>query len=393
MKSDIAKLTDNYSTNNQVELILGGKKYFDFLLKLITNAKESIHIQTYIFAEDETGNLIINALKKSVNRGVDVHLLADGYASKDLSNQFINQLKIDGVNFRFFEPFFKNSNFYFGRRLHHKVVVVDEKYALVGGLNIANHYNDLPNKPSWLDFALYVEGEIAQQLCIICWKTWNGFKINSNVLPREKTKIDFSIPAEKQVKIKILRNDWVRRKNEISKFYIKMFQSSEKEITILCSYFFPGKKIRRAMILAIKRGIKIKVVVAGVSDVAVAKHAERWLYDWLLRNGFEIYEYKKNVLHAKIAVCDDNLMTIGSYNINDISAFASIELNLEVKNAVFGKAVRKTLNKIIATDCEQITTEKYNKTNTNFKKIVNWLAFKLVKILFYLFTFYFRQRN
>ena len=86
-------------------------------------------------------------------------------------------------------------------------------------------------------------------------------------------------------------------------------------------------------------------------------------------------------------------MTIGSYNINDISAFASIELNLEVKNAVFGKAVRKTLNKIIATDCEQITTEKYNKTNTNFKKIVNWLAFKLVKILFYLFTFYFRQRN
>ena len=149
MKSDIAKLTDNYSKNNQVELILGGKKYFDFLLKLITNAKESIHIQTYIFAEDETGNLIINALKKSVNRGVDVHLLADGYASKDLSNQFINQLKIDGVNFRFFEPFFKNSNFYFGRRLHHKVVVVDEKYALVGGLNIANHYNDLPNKPSW----------------------------------------------------------------------------------------------------------------------------------------------------------------------------------------------------------------------------------------------------
>ena len=147
------------------------------------------------------------------------------------------------------------------------------------------------------------------------------------------------------------------------------------------------------MIQAIKRGIKIKVVVAGVSDVAVAKYAERWLYDWLLRNGFEIYEYKKNVLHAKIAVCDDNLMTIGSYNINDISAYASIELNLEVKNAVFCKAVHQTLNQIITVDCEQITAENYNKTNTNFKKIVNWFAFKFIRMLIYLFTFYFRQRN
>ena len=393
MNSDKAKLFNNYTENNQVELLCGGKKYFDILFKLIQNAKESIHIQTYIFAEDETGKLIVDALKQSVKRGVKVYLLVDGYASQDLSNQFINQLKTAGVNFRFFEPFFKNNNFYFGRRLHHKVVVVDIKYAVVGGLNIANHYNDLPNKPSWLDFAVYVEGEIAQQLCIVCWKTWNGFNSNINNVLCKKTVINFKIPIEKRIEIRMRRNDWVRRKNEISSSYINMLRSSQKEIIILCSYFFPGKKIRRAMVKAIKRGIKIKVVVAGISDVVIAKHAERWLYDWLLRKGIEIYEYQKNILHAKVAICDNQWMTIGSYNINDLSAYASIELNLDIKSENFCTTVRHTLNQIISNDCEQITIKNYNKTNTAFKKILNWFAFKIIRILFYLFTFYFKQRN
>ncbi len=393
MKSETAKLSNNYTKNNQVELLRGGKKYFDTLCKLIQNANESIHIQTYIYADDETGMLIANTLKEAVKRGVEVHLLVDGYASQELSNTFINQLKNAGISFRFFEPFFKNHNFYFGRRLHHKIVVVDSKYTLVGGLNIANHYNDLPNKPSWLDFALFVEGEIAQELCILCWKTWNGFTINTDKTPCEKKIIDFTIPFEKQIEIRMRRNDWVRRKNEISTSYIKMLQSSQIEITIMCSYFFPGKKIRRAMVKAIKRGIKIKVVVAGVSDIAVAKRAERWLYNWLLRNGIDIYEYQKNILHAKVAVCDDHWMTIGSYNINDISAYASIELNLEIKNTVFCTEVRQTLDKIIVDDCKQITTENYHKTNTILKKIGNWLAYEFVRVLFYLFTFYFKQRN
>lgn len=393
MKFNSKSIVTAYTKNNQVELIRGGKKYFDLLLQLIQNAKYSVHIQTYIFANDATGIEVVNALKAAVNRGVAVHILVDGYASQDLSKYFVTELRSAGIKFRFFEPIFRNNHFYFGRRLHHKVVVVDIKYAIVGGLNIANHYNDFPEKPSWLDFALYVKGEVAQQLCILCWKTWNGFTINTDITPCEKSASSASIPKEKQVKIKMIRNDWVRRKNEISDSYIKMFQSSNQEITILCSYFFPGTKIRRQMARARKRGVKIKVVVAGLSDVLIAKYAERWLYDWLLRKGIEVYEYQKNILHAKIAVCDDHWMTIGSYNINDISAYASIELNLEVQNAAFCKEVKQTMEQIIINDCEQITSENTKKATTIFKKIVNWSAYKCMRIVFYLFTFYFRQRN
>jgi len=393
MNSNIAVSSASYTANNQVELIQSGKIYFDLLIQLIKKAKKSILIQTYIFADDETGEMVANVLKDAVKRGIKVYLLADGYASQDLSKQFIAQLRTNGIKFRFFEPFFKTNHFYFGRRLHHKVVVVDTKYALVGGLNIANHYNDFPNKPSWLDFALYVEGEIAQQLSVLCWKTWKNFPINMKKDIYNEPPIDYTIPKLKQIEIRMRRNDWIRRKNEISATYIKMLQSSQKDIVILCSYFFPGKNIRRQMAKAMMRGVKIKVVVAGRSDIMIGKYVERWLYDWLLRKGVEIYEYQKNILHAKIAVCDDELMTIGSYNINDLSAYASIELNLDVKNTAFCKEVRQKMEQIISNDCVQITVENHNKANNIFKKMANWCAYQFIRIVFYLFTFNFKQRN
>ncbi len=153
------KLTEQYSTRNKVKLVRGGKPYFDCLLRMIETAQESIHLQVYIFDDDETGKQVADALKAAVKRNVKVYLLADGYASKGMSKSFINTIKEAGIQFRFFNTFFKNKYFYFGRRLHHKVIVADVKYAMVGGLNITNRYNDMPGKPAWLDFGLYVEGE------------------------------------------------------------------------------------------------------------------------------------------------------------------------------------------------------------------------------------------
>ena len=167
-----------------------------------------------------------------------------------------------------------------------------------------------------------------------------------------------------------------------------MLRRSGSQVTILCSYFLPGKFIRRLIINAIKRGVNIRVIAAGVSDVMTAKYAERWLYDWLLRNGIELYEYQKNVLHGKIAVSDDQWMTIGSYNINNISAYASIELNLDVRNPAFALSVRKTLDEIIEKDCIRITKEHHIKATNIWKQFVRWLSYQFIRTVFYLFTFY-----
>jgi cardiolipin synthase len=377
-----------------VRLVQGGKEYFDLLLQLITAAKDTIHLQTYIYDDDETGELVATALKAAVKRGVKVYLLADGYASQVMSQHFIDGLRDAGIQFRFFEPVFRSRYFYFGRRLHHKIFIADACYSLVGGINITNRYNDLPDQPAWLDFAFYTEGETARELCILCWKTWNGFSAKApHNFCEKQTNISASADPYLNGMIKMRRNDWVRNKKEISNTYISMFRHARSHITILCSYFLPGKLIRTLLGRAAARGVKIKVITAGPSDVMMAKHAERWLYDWLLRNKIELYEYQPSVLHAKIAVCDGEWFTIGSYNVNNISAYASIELNLDVHDPQLAAAAEQRIMHIAENECLPITPQVHLRSRNIFSQFIRWFSYQFIRGVFYILTFYYKQRG
>ncbi len=380
-----------YCTQNKARVVQGGKEYFTLLLSLIARATQSVHLQTYIFDDDETGTMIADALKAAAKRNVAVFLLADGYASQVMSKVFIKQLRDAGIQFRFFEPLLKSKHFYFGRRLHHKIAVIDANYSLVGGINITNRYNDMPEKKTWLDFALYVEGEIATQLYELCWKMWYGSPLKMNSITYRTTYPAIEPNIAAPVNIRMSQNDWIRRKNEISATYIEMLRHSRSHITILCSYFLPGKVIRRLLTNAIRRGIKIKVITAGPSDVMWAKHAERWLYDWLLRNKIELYEYQTAILHGKVAVCDTEWFTLGSYNINNISAYASIELNLDVRNITLATEMEKTLETIIEKECIAITPKQRLKSRNLLKQFLQWASYQTIRVVFYLCTFYFKR--
>ncbi|HVT86577.1 MAG TPA: phospholipase D-like domain-containing protein [Chitinophagaceae bacterium] len=383
----------NYTGNNKVRLIRGGKDYFDLMLELIGRAKDTIHLQVYIYDDDETGTKVANALKAAVQRKVQVYLIADGYASQVMSQNFIDELRSAGIHFRFFETIFRSKYFYFGRRLHHKVLVVDTHYVLVGGLNISDRYNDMPGRPAWLDFALYAEGEIAKQLCVLCWKTWKGFPRRMGITPCEQKELEFNFSEGEKSMVRMRRNDWVRRKNQISRSYIEMLKTAKTEITILCSYFLPGRIMRKNIMQALSRGVKIKVVLAGLSDVKLAKFAERYIYDWMLRYKIKIFEYQGTILHGKVAVCDNEWLTIGSYNVNNISAYASIELNLDVYDPSFAVKVDEALEQIIRENCVEITEERLAKTTTIFKRLARWSSYQIIKLGFYLFTFYFREKS
>lgn len=165
-----------FTIHNVARIIHGGAEYFSLLEQLINNTSHSIHLQTYIFSYDDTGRKIGDALMKAARRMVQVYLIVDGYASANLPQAFINQLKKAGVHFRYFQPLLNSEHFYIGRRMHHKTLVTDARYGVVGGLNVANHYNLLPGSIPWLDFALYVEGEICLKLFDVCSGVW-GRKI------------------------------------------------------------------------------------------------------------------------------------------------------------------------------------------------------------------------
>lgn len=392
-KGRVKRAAPPYTMHNKVKLVRAGAPYFDTLLNLVTRAKEFIHLQVYILSDDETGNKVVEALLAAVKRNVEVYVMADAYASHDLPKHFVKRLEDGGIHFRFFQPFFKSKYFYIGRRLHQKLVVADAKYCMVGGINIGNRYNDMPGEPAWLDFALFAEGEIAKEICVLAWKTWKSFPPEMGLTPCEEKQIHFAIKAEENSLVRMRRNDWVRSKSEISKTYKEMFATASSHITILCSYFMPGNLMKKNILRAVKRGVNVKVIMAGRSDIMLAKNAERFMYAWLLRNKVEIYEYCENILHGKVAVCDGKWMTIGSYNINNISAYASIELNLDVKNPEFAKNTEYVLQDIMAKNCLHITNEEETKTRNIFKQFVWWCSYELIRAMFFLFTFYYKQRE
>ncbi len=386
------KLLAGYTHHNKVRLVHGGHDYFSTLVQMIDQARSTIHLQTYIYEQDATGRMVSEALIRAARRNVQVFILLDGYASQDLSKQFINDWKTAGIRFRWFWPLFKSRKFYLGRRLHHKVVVTDAAYGLAGGVNISDRYNDIDGKKAWLDRALFVEGEAALKLHIICRDMFT-----KAYWKKEASKEHFDwvpgLTPQEECLVRVRRNDWVQGKSQISGSYLQMFRNARSRITILSSYFLPGTLFRKQMALAAKKGVVIKVIVGGISDVQISRQAERYMYRWLFRNNIQVYEYQDTVLHGKMAVYDGEWMTNGSYNVNKISAYASVELNMDVRNDAFALLVEKELETIIRDHCVRMTPENFLRHNSPPKRLLQWIAFQTIRLLFFLFTFYFKQEK
>ena len=387
-------MAEQFTTRNRISLVYSGEDYFSLLIKLIDKAKQTIHLQVYIYENDATGRKVGEALKAAARRGVSVYLHVDGYASQRLRGQFKHDLEQAGVHFKFFQPLLKSRHFYFGRRLHCKVFVVDGIYALVGGLNIGDRYNDVPDVQAWFDVALYTEGEVSYQLHLICNAMWRRRrKLKDKIDKKDVEEFCDSILEEERQMVRVRRNDWVKRRSEVWNTYRLLFANANKSITIMSSYFLPGQTYRNLLSRASARGVIVKVILAGKSDVALSKNAERFLYDWLLRKNIEIYEYETTVLHAKMSVGDRELVTVGSFNVNNISAYASLELNLDVKSKAFAGYVHEVMDDIIAKDCKQVTPENYHSSTNVFRRAWQKICYVLVNWILTLFTFYFKQEE
>ena len=381
---------NSYTHHNKVKIIRGGADYFKRIEEIADGAEYSLHLQTYIFDEDETGTKVAEALIRAARRKVMVYILLDGYASQHLSRAFISKLKEAGINFAFFNPLLKSHSYYIGRRLHHKVIVADSRVCMIAGINISNRYNDIGQTKAWLDWAIYAEGEAARQLNDICIKIWNRpvYRRKCVALTPPVT----ALPAEECL-VRIRRNDWVYTKTEITKTYRELFREAKSQVTMMTSYFWPPQKLLNRMAAAAHRGVKVRLILTAKADVPFAKYTERYLYSWLFRNKIEVYEYQANILHGKLAVCDNKWLTAGSYNVNNISAYASVELNLDINNTSIATEVDDELQNIIKNDCLQITEENFSINKHWVKKLFYYLSYRMVHWVFYLFTFYFIQKR
>lgn len=389
-------LRDGYTSRNRAKLIAAGRAYFDRMEELIDSARERVHLQVYIFADDRTGTRIGEALVRAATRGAQVYLMVDGFASAAISSDLVARLARAGGHFRAFEPLFSSRRWYFGRRMHHKVLVTDHRHALVSGRNVAVRYDDLDGMPGWLDMALEVEGDAAVELDHLCSRVWNGFTRNGGrehivaAKPKEVPRNGHHIPQEERCAVRVRYNDWLRRHARISASYRELFQEAHHDIQLMSAYFVPGRAMRRAMRHAADRGVRITLIMGAKSDVRIAKLAERWFHAWLLRNGIEVYEYQHRILHAKLAVRDGRWFTLGSFNMNDLSAYTTTEVNLDVADDRLAGSLRDEVRRIAREECLRITPEIEGRIGP-MDRLLRWCAYRLLGLAYRTITFYYRR--
>ncbi len=359
---------EQYTGGNSVELLYSGKPFFDALEGCIRRTKQTLHVQVYILNPDETGRRVLELLREAAERGVRVNLLLDAYGSMDLGRQWVEEIRQAGIQFRFFGRLF-SKNLSIGRRLHHKIVVADGQEMLIGGINFADRYNEVNGQPAWLDFAVLVRGPLAAYAQRRCEQIW-GRKRWTRLRP---------LPGSHDGMLaRLSANDWLRGQQEISSRLRYAIRHTRRELIIGAAYFVPTAWMLFELRRAARRGVRIRLLLGKYSDVGLALRAARFLYDWILREGMEIHEFKEGILHAKIFVADTCWVSVGSYNLNYLSAFTSLELNLDIANQDFGLRVAKELEKILDIHCERIDPDAYLQQQALTTRICNALAFFLL---------------
>lgn len=305
------------AASHRVELLRGGEDFFCRCFDLIRSAESEIILQTYIFSPDQTGLELITLLKDALRRGLDVWLLLDRFGSSGISPSLEELKTFKRFRFRYFGEWFGAEHKALGRRLHHKILVCDRLHYSIAGINVDTKYRGSADTEPWLDYGVFVSHR--QQASALADY---ALKLHQGKANRYKPHIP-----------NVLINDGLFNKKQIVQFYMRNIRKAESEIILVAAYFLPGIRLRKALRQAVKRGVRIRLVLAGLSDVGLAGRATRYLYPWLFRNGVEVYEWEVGILHAKLAVFDRRHATVGSFNLNHLSSVLSLEMNYATSDA------------------------------------------------------------
>lgn len=369
----------DYRDGHSIELLRSGENFFSAIESVIDESKHYIHFQTYIVDNDTTGRRIVDALIRAAARKVRVYFLLDAYGGSSFSKELLHKVEEAGIHFRMFSPGLITKGFQLSLRLHHKVLLADGETAIIGGMNIADRYHGKKGLKEWLDFAILIKGPECSHILFILKRLWNKAFISKKERSRE-TK-HRPVQYEENVKLKVVQNNWSRNKIEILISYRSALKHAQDRITIFASYFLPGRNERRLLRNASRRGVDIKIVLSAESDAPVFTRATIFLYDFILRNNITIYEYLPSNLHAKVATVDGRWSTIGSYNMNHLSDYGSVEMNVDILNDQFAEKFEEILLEIIKKDCRQVTFKEYTKRKTWFFQLTDWSSYQMIRIM------------
>ena len=344
---------NRFLPGNRITLLSNGDQYFPTLMRAIDAARETVWFETYIFADDATGRLVAGALIRAAKRGVHVRALVDGWGAKFyLTAALEREMRDGGVDFQKYRPEVAPWQFrsHRLRRLHRKLCVVDGGIAFVGGINVIDDNNTPRQTPPRVDFAVSVEGPLLPEIEQTMQRVWAIVQLvqNGDIGPAAVSRARVAPRGpERRRPDSSFATTCVTAATSSAPTSPRSAPRSARSF-IANSYFFPGIRIRRALVSAAQRGVAVTLLLQGRVEYLLLHLATRALYGQLLQAGITIQEYHRSMLHAKVAVVDDIWATVGSSNIDPYSLLMAREANVIVRDRGFNAELKGQLRELIA---------------------------------------------
>lgn len=371
-----------YLSGNRITLLKNGAEYFPALEAAFDRAREHIHLESYIFRDDESGRRIAQALIRAAQRGVKVHLMVDGFGSRPMPEELLQAVREAGVQVLVYRPEVSPWRLrrYRLRRLHRKLALVDDTIGFVGGINIIDDAESPGESPQY-DYAVAVEGPLVGEIYAAMRRVWNlvSWAQLRNARSRDHHELP-AVPPAGKMHAQFLLRDNLRYRRAIERAYLRAIGKARREIIIANAYFLPGTRFRHALIAAAERGVRVRVLVQGLTDHPMANYAKQAFYGRLLCAGVEIHEYQKSVLHAKTAVIDGIWATVGSSNIDPFSLVLAREANVAVYDRGFAGVLRDSMQQEIDSGAVRILPEALRALSL-YKRFLIWLSYGVVRVM------------
>ena len=343
--------------NNRVKLYFNGQETFNDLMKDLEKAKDSIHMEFFIWRSDQLGERIKDILIEKAKSGVDVKLIFDGLGSfRKISFKYRRELRENGIQYKYFLDLNSTvARLKINYRNHRKIVIIDGRKGYTGGMNIGQEYIDGGKRfDSWRDTALRLTGDSVKLLQALFLTDWRSS--GSKQILDEKLFPAFH-PADIQIPMQIAVSGPDSKWSSIEQLYFLLITNANSEVWIQSPYFIPNDSILKALQISALSGVKINLMMTGIPDKRAPFWAAQTYFDVLLESGVRIFQYKKGFLHSKYLIADRDISTVGTCNM-DIRSF---RINFEVNTVLYDRLIASQLVDQFNKDlkfCHEITLSK-----------------------------------
>ncbi|MEZ5570299.1 MAG: cardiolipin synthase ClsB [Halioglobus sp.] len=368
-----------------LRLLINGEAYYPQLFADIRNARHELLLETFILFDDNIGQQLADALCEAAQRGVEVHLTIDGWGSAWLPAHYASRLRESKVNLHVYDPV-PSTPKKLGlrpnilRRMHRKLVVIDREIAFIGGINFGEDHLAETHPEGKQDYAVRACGSIAEQV---------GDFISEEIerlgerrrrrwrLPRRRVPRRWA-QQENGSEVFFVTRDNRKHRSDIERFYKVGLRRARQDIFIANAYFFPSYGFIWQMRQAVRRGVRVTLILQGQPDKEYVRTAANTLYDYLLDAGVDIFEYTRRPLHGKVAVFDDAWCTVGSSNLDPLSFASNAEANLFIYDREFTGQLRDHLTQLKQLDCRRISRSEVPR-QSGWRHLIRIVAFHLMR--------------